>query len=213
MNKKVNPALLEDNFTEAERQVRGLEGIVSEYDIDVIDWSRGEKKTLPAVEVLKISTRTPLNFDLQMDDPRSTVTTLINSGKARQIIINLSSHYPVADLLDQIRKHHILTGVSLNPENKIADLVPYLAYCDFVQIMTIMPGVQGNPFIPGRLSFAMEVRDLGYEGPIGIDGGIGPEDISLIRQYPIDVLSVGSTLSKAENPVLTYLELVKAFNA
>jgi len=213
MNKKVNPALLEDNFAEAERQIRGLEGVVSEYDIDIIDWSRGEKKTLPAVEVLKIATKTPFNFDLQMDDPRSTVTTLINSGKARQIIINLATNYPVADLLDQIRKHNILTGVSLNPENTIDDLVPYLPYCDFVQIMTIMPGVQGNPFIPSRLSFAMEARDLGYEGLIGIDGGIRLENITLIRQYPIDVLSVGSTLSKAENPALTYLELVKAFTA
>jgi ribulose-phosphate 3-epimerase len=212
MNKRINPAILVDNLPEMQKQITGLSSVCDEFDIDIIDWRRAANKTLNIDGVLQLKTNVKINIDIQMDDPRRTIQLLLKQGSVNRIIINLESDFPLTPFLEQIHAQGIQTGISIDPETKSADeVIQYLPYCDFIQIMTIQPGAQGNSFIPSRLTLAMELRDLGYEGLIGIDGGVNFVTLPTIKKYPIDVLSVGSTLSKAENPAAVYLELDKEF--
>jgi ribulose-phosphate 3-epimerase len=136
---------------------------------------------------------------------------ILNSGRANRILINLECDGEILPLLTKIHDKGIEAGISIDPENKIANIIQYIPYCDLIQIMTISPGLQGNPFLSDRLSLSIELRELGFEGLIEIDGGARMETLDLIKKYPINILSVGSALSKAKNPIESYLALEEKF--
>ena len=212
MKKRINPAILVETFGEYEREVDALLHVTNEFDLDLINWKRADKKTLPAVEAIELNRFVRMNCDIMMDDPRDTVDLLIKSKFPKRIIVNLESDFPVLPLIKQIKEANIEAGVSINPEGKAADLIEYLPYCDFIQIMTIEPGRQGNTFLESRLSLSLEIRDLGYDELIGIDGGVNFETIPFVKKYPIDVISVGSSFSQSANPAEVYKAMEDLLN-
>ena len=212
MKKRINPAILVETFGEFEREVDALLQITNEFDLDLINWKRADKKTLPAVEAIELNRFVRMNCDIMMDDPRSTVDLLIKSKFPKRIIVNLESDFPILPLIKNIKAANIEAGVSINPEGKATDLVKFFPYCDFIQIMTIAPGVQGNPFLESRLGLSFEIRELGYDGLIGIDGGVNFKTIPLVKKYPIDVISVGSSFSQSVDPSSIYKAMEDLLN-
>ena len=50
--------------------------------------------------------------------------------------------------------------------------------------MTVVPGQQGNPFMPEVLDKISQLRERGYEGEIVLDGAINEENLSTVMQKP-----------------------------
>jgi len=213
MRKHINPAILVQTFAEYEKEIDILLQVTDEFDVDLIDWARSPLKTLKAIEAIDLNRFAKLNFDIMMDDPRDTADLLIKSKVPNRIIVNLESDYEVEPIIKSIKKAGIEAGISLNPENTAEQAIPFLPYIDFVQIMTIAPGAQGNPFLSARLAISIELRDLGYDGLIGIDGGVTELTIPIIKKFPIDVLSVGSSFSHVIDPSKAYKDLVELFTS
>jgi ribulose-phosphate 3-epimerase len=211
MKKQINPAPLVTTLEELQKQITGLDSVANEFDIDLIDWERSDLKTVKAVDAVKVKTTAKLNFDIQMDKPEETLDIILNSGRANRVLVNLECDTDIIPLLKKIRENSVEAGISIDPENKIANVIKYFPYCDLIQIMTISPGLQGNPFLPDRLALSIELRELGFDGSIEIDGGVNLNTLDTIKQYPINVLSIGSALSKAEKPIEAYLEIQKKF--
>jgi len=55
MKRRINPAILVETFGEYEREVDALLQITNEFDLDIINWKRTDKKTLPAVEAIELN--------------------------------------------------------------------------------------------------------------------------------------------------------------
>lgn len=72
----------------------------------------------------------------------------------------LHTHFPFA------------CGVAVSPEITIREHASTLMYFESIQIMTVQPGRQGNEFLPQMLKKISQLRDLGYNGRIILDGGI-----------------------------------------
>jgi ribulose-phosphate 3-epimerase len=106
--------------------------------------------------------------------------------------------------------YKIKAGISINPEDHFYNIVPFIPEVELIQIYTIMPGAQGQPFLPERLKLIPLLRQFGFTGLIGIDGGVNLKTISLIKEYQPDILSVGSAIMHAEDPVAAYKELLEA---
>jgi len=213
MKKKINPAILVETFSELEKEVDALLQVTNEFDIDLIDWKRTKLKTLKVIEAIELNRFAIIHYDVMMDDARETVHILIESKTASRIIVNMESDYAIQPLLNKIKEAGIQTGISLNPENTAKQAIKYFPYVDFIQIMTIEPGLQGNPFIESRLGLSIELRELGYEGMIGVDGGVDSKTIPIIKKYPIDTLSIGSSFSRAPDPSFAYKNLMEIFTS
>lgn len=211
--KKINPAILVETFGELEKEVDALLPITNEFDIDLINWKRTNKQTLRPSEVIELNRYVLLNYDVMMDQPQETVELLIKSKTGKRITVNFESDIPVLPLVKAIKKAGLEAGISINPEGKAENAVKFFPYVDYIQIMTIEPGAQGNPFLASRLGLSMELRDLGYDGLIGVDGGVNFETIPVIKQYPIDLLSVGSSFSKAADPASIYKAMTDLLNS
>ena len=56
-------------------------------------------------------------------------------------------------------------------------------YWWLVLVMSVFPGFGGQKFIPDVLGKVGALRELGFQGEISMDGGIGPETIAARRRW------------------------------
>jgi len=206
---QINPAILVKKTSDLLLQACDVVDYVTELDIDIIDWTRTKTHTLNVREALNNKIPVKLNFDLMMEHPKEAVMELIYDKRVKNIIINPECKENIEELINLIHFHRKKAGMSLNPDSEVELVQPYIHDLDLIQIYTVEPGSQGNPFLPARLDIIANVKLFGYKGKISVDGGINLDTVETIKQYPVDILSVGSYLSKAKNPHNAYLLLKK----
>ena len=163
---KIHPAILVTNLTEYLLQISALAPVTKVFDIDIIDWQRTDSKTLSIDDALKVKGDLVLNFDLMMDHPRKEIKKILNDGRVKTVIINLECKDDIYELIDLI--HHLkkMAGISLNPNNKLQEVIPFLSLIDLIQIYTVEPGKQGGAFIRPRLELVDDIKKEGFKGEI-----------------------------------------------
>ncbi|MEI7579322.1 MAG: hypothetical protein WCJ58_04765 [bacterium] len=206
---KIHPAILVDNTNDLLKQLQKAETFTSEVDIDVIDWHYTSGKTVDIESVLNTPADLKFNFDLMLDYPAEHLDLLLSNKRVNTIIFNWRSEVNFRFDFDIVFASKIKVGISINPENEIGEIIDYLPKLDLIQIYTVEPGAQGNKFLSKRLELSYELRAKGFTGEICVDGGINPETVEVIKEFPVDIISVGSYLSKAENPKKNYEKLVQ----
>ena len=207
---RIHPAPLVDNVKEMQRQLDNAAHYIDKVDIDIVDWSRHSMKTITAAEALACDTHgLGLYFDLMLDHPSEVIDMITQDKRVHMVIINLASRDDIYELIRMIEERNIFTGISVDPEHKLKDFEDLLNFVDHVQIMTVEPGAQGNPFLPARLELVNEIKQADFNGTIGVDGGVNAETLAKILEYPVDIASVGSALSKAPDPAVVYKQLVR----
>jgi ribulose-phosphate 3-epimerase len=206
---KIHPALLVKNLSELLLQISNLTSVTKDFDIDIIDWQRTPEKTLSLSDALNVKGELNLHFDLMLDNPQESVQLLIKDSRVKTIILSLDCLDDISLLIDTIHHHGKRAGLSINPNRKLFEIAPYINDVELIQIFTIEPGSQGQPFLPARLLLCQELKELGYKNEIEIDGGVNLTTIDGIKEFPIDILSIGSALSKAADPAGTYTKLLE----
>jgi len=92
-------------------------------------------------------------------------------------------------------------GLVINPEEDVKKLDTLFSFktIPLIQLMTIHPGKQGQPFIKEALQKIEQLRNCGFRGKIYLDGAINETTVPLISSlsYKPDVLCPGSYLAKA----------------
>jgi ribulose-phosphate 3-epimerase len=205
----IHPAILVDNLSDLLIQIADLTPAVREIDIDIIDWQRTAKKTLSYYDALSAKTKMTLDFDLMLNKPRSAVEALVRDPRVRNIILNPESQDDIGGLIDLIHHYHKIAGLAINPDTAVYQISPYLKTLELIEIYTIEPGAQGMPFLPHRLELCHEVKQLGFTGLIEVDGGFNKTTWPIFKNYPIDIVSVGSAISKDQFPLAAYQSLVE----
>lgn len=209
---KLNPTILTDDKESYLKQVHACAGFANEIDIDLIDWEHSPGKTLSAQESLDVDVQISLNFDLMMDYPSDFVELLIRDERVPKIIINIRSKEKLAPIFDKIKSSGRQVAVSFSMASEYEQVKQYFPQVDQVCIFTIEPGAQGNSFRPEMLDFADKLRQDGFEGLIGLDGGVNQETLPLILDHPFDIVVSGSAIAKSENPEKEYLEMIDIIN-
>ncbi len=205
---RIHPAILVDNKTDLRQQMDSAQTFTDKVDVDIIDWTRTTGKTLSVSEILEAQTgQLALYFDLMMDHPGKVLPLLFKDKRVRLISLNLALKDDIYALIKEIREHGVFVGISVNPEGVLSDFADLLEIVENVQIMTVEPGQQGNPFLPQRLELVREIDATEFNGTIEVDGGISPEDLDQIIEYPLDIVSVGSAISKATDPGAVFRQM------
>lgn len=210
---QIHPAILVDNSDDYSLQIKNAERFTTEVDVDIIDWSRSPNKTISVAEAINISTTLELNFDLMMDHPNSVLDAVLGFEHAKRVIINIAAQDDLSELILKIKSSGKLPAISLNEASDFDKVVPMLRQLDMVQIFTIIPGKQGNPFMVDHLEIVNKLEEQNFMGLIGVDGGINKASLTEVCKYPIDIASVGSAISRAEDPEFAYNELVSIANS
>ena len=73
-------------------------------------------------------------------------------------------------------------------------LQPYLDRLDLVLVMSVFAGFGGQRFLPDVLAKVEQLRDMGFEGEVSMDGGIGPETIAASAAAGTNVFVAGTAV-------------------
>lgn len=176
---------------------------ISYFHIDVMDGIFVPQKTLPVDEVKKLSKISDKKLDvhLMMEDPITYIEKIKELNNAEYITIHLEIEKDIKSILNKIKEYGFKPGLSIKPNTNIEKLLPYLNDIDLILIMTVEPGLGGQPFIETSPSRINEIKELIKDKDIllEVDGGINNNTIKEVSE--VDIAVVGSYITTSEDPI------------
>ncbi len=207
---QICPSILEPTAESLVKTINKLSPYYNYFQIDIADGIYVANKTVQIDEIINFLSSYPLppttyhltfDFHLMVKDYETEIKKLErlrNLINIKNIFIHFSvfpKPYPL------IPNPSFNIGLTLNPQDQVADLAGRYALDTIpcLQIMSVVPGVQGNPFLPETLIKIEQLRVLGYKSKIFLDGAVNAKTIPVINKlkYKPDVICPGSFLAKA----------------
>ena len=170
--------------------------------VDVMDGKFVPKKTMPFKEMRHISDFTDKRLDVHlMVEDASKYIPLYAELNAEYITIHVEIDEDIEKDLKLIKSFGIKAGLSIKPDTKVSELVPYLPYIDQVLVMSVEPGAGGQAFIPESEAKIKEVRALlksyNIDAIINVDGGV--KDTTVNMCHDADMVVSGSYVVLSDN--------------
>ena len=170
--------------------------------VDIMDGKFVSNKTMPFKEMRHISDFTDKRLDVHlMVEDASKYIPLYAELNVEYITIHIEIDEDIESDLKLIKSFGIKAGLSIKPDTKVSELVPYLPYIDQVLIMSVEPGAGGQTFIPESENKIKEARALlksyNIDAIISVDGGVNDTTIKMCRDA--DMVVSGSYVVLSEN--------------
>lgn len=175
---------------------------ISYIHIDVIDGLFVSQKSLPSDEIIKLSpfSSKPLDIHLMVENPMYYIERIKELPNIDNITIHLEINKDIKNILNKIKEYGFKGSLAIKPNTDINLLVPYLDIIDRILIMTVEPGLGGQPFLENSPNRIKEIKKLIKDKNIEleVDGGINNQTINKVKD--VDISVVGSYITTSDNP-------------
>lgn len=196
----ISPSILNVDAKDLEKKISEINDFADLLHFDVMDGKFVPAKSFDHHILKEIAPHHTIKNDvhLMVEHPEKMIADYADAG-ANIITV----HYEAFDdkdslisCLKDIRNHGIKAGLSIKPNTKVEVLDEYLKYIDLILIMSVEPGLGGQPFMPESLKKINWLRNAidskHYDILIEVDGGINEETAKLAKEAGVDVLVSGS---------------------
>ncbi len=171
------------------------------FHIDVMDGKFVSNKSFSIKEIKKISMKSnkPLDIHLMVEKPNIFIKNLKKISNINNITIHLEINKDINKILSKIKDYGMKRGIAIKPNTDIELLRPYLDNIDVILIMTVEPGLGGQPFIESSVDRINKIKELvkGYNILLEVDGGIN--DKTMKKIISSDIAVVGSYITTSSN--------------
>lgn len=213
------PGILEETFEKTVQRIRSVEGVSPEIQIDITDGYLVKGRTFQNIQKLNsLKTKSMLSLHLMVKKPCTYIRksmTLIpfiikKIDNVDTVITQLIDHKQMRHFIKHAKKIGYKVGISINHDQDVQFLDPYLDKVDLIQFMSVIPGKQGNDFIPSVLNKIKTFKDLNPTIKTQVDGGINMDNLPQVLGTGVDNVIIGSAIFNSENPRDKTLEFMKA---
>lgn len=202
---QIIPAILSITEADYHRDISRYKATKSFQDgwihIDFMDNVFVPNKSIDASSTAKYSTPLHKEAHLMVAHPKEWVDDLIKANYER-VIFHIEIEDDKDECIDYIKSKGVEAGLAINNATSLEELKPFLGKVDLVLVMGVVPGFQGQPFIPESLDRIKELARLRSEGnynfKIGIDGAVRDTNVKAIHESGVDFITVGSYLLKGD---------------
>ncbi len=210
------PAIIPASATEIITFTQKLT-FVHEIHIDIVDgdfvpavsWPIGTTDT--PLQVKSFTDAFTLEVDLMIKNPIPAARAWEQAG-ADMIVFHVET-VDEASFTDFCKHTSVSVGVAFHDQTHIDSLKPYLPSADYIQVMGIEQiGAQGQPFSSQTLEKVATLKSLYPHIPISVDGSVNKDTIKQIINAGVDRVIVGSAISRSENMIEAYNQLVAIVN-
>ncbi len=170
--------------------------------LDVMDGSFVPNISFGAPIISSVRKITNALFDvhLMIDDPIRYLDDFYKAG-ADLITVHYEACKDVEETLSKIDSYGILSGLAISPDTPVSVLEPYLKKVNMILVMSVYPGFGGQTFIENSLEKIRAVRAMADQQGLAdlwieVDGGIGAENISSVKEAGANVFVAGSAVFK-----------------
>jgi ribulose-phosphate 3-epimerase len=197
---KIAASILAADFSRLGEQVaEAADGGVDYIHVDVMDGHFVPSLTIgpPVVKAVRPWTKVPLDLHLMVSEPEQLVDALAAAG-ADIITVHAEACPHLHSIVRQIKDTGARAGVALNPGTPVSAVEEVLPELDLVLVMTVNPGLGGQPFIGSMADKISRMRRMLDEGALSteleVDGGISSKTAAGVVQAGARVLVAGSAI-------------------
>jgi ribulose-phosphate 3-epimerase len=144
-----------------------------------------------------------LHIHLMVTNPISIIEQLkVRPGTV--ISIHSEGQENLKKIFRSITDIYAEPSIALSPKTPVATVVPWLADCKHVLLMSVEPGFSGQKFLPETMNKLQELvayKEQHDELVIAVDGGINAQNIGQLARAGAEDFTVGSALFNAPEPV------------
>lgn len=200
------PSILTDNKQDYRSQIERINTFTRRVQIDVTDGQFTPVQTLDITNVWW-----PKNWEADLHlmamYPSQHLDTILKLNPSL-CILHAEANEDLTPTFQTLKEAGIKTGVALLPSTFPGLAQQYIEMADHVLIFAGQLGVQGSPADMMQMEKIALVRNMKPEVEIGWDGGANMSNIRALAHADLDVINVGSALSRSDNPAATFEELV-----
>ncbi len=207
---KVVPAILESSASECRRKLQTVRQLTDRAQLDIIDGELIDNRTVQPQE-LEPPAGLKVDIHLMVKRPQEYVMPSVKL-RPYTIIVQFEGAEAVSEAIEKIKANGIRAGVAINPETELRTVRSLIEQVDYVLLMAYPAGFAGQKMQPVILNRAGELRNQGFGGEIGLDGGVAAETLKKIASARFDLVNTNSYLFTAESVLTRYHEIMEALN-
>ncbi|MBR0479749.1 hypothetical protein IJJ49_00570 [Candidatus Saccharibacteria bacterium] len=200
------PSILTDNKQDYRAQAEKINFFTRRVQIDVTDGVFAPAETLDITNIWW-----PKNWEadlhLMAAKPSEHLETILKLNPSL-CILHAEASEDLLPTFAALKEQGIRTGVALLPSTYPGNVKHYIDAADHVLIFAGQLGIQGSPADLMQMEKIPLVRNMKPEVEIGWDGGANMTNVRAIAHADVDVINVGSAISRAENPAEVFEQLV-----
>jgi ribulose-phosphate 3-epimerase len=206
---EVEPSLYAADFSRLGEQIETL----SRAGARIFHFDVGDGHFVPPVTIgpIVLQSISPLvhrlggrlDCHLMVEQPERHFEAIAEAG-GDSVTFHIEAVEDPAAVARKAREHELEVGLAFNPETEPEAAAEVAEPFDFVLCMSINPGYSGQAFMPEALGRIERLRALLPEKHIQVDGGVGPDNIRLLR-------AAGATLFVAGTSIFGREDLIRAF--
>ncbi|MBP5491747.1 MAG: ribulose-phosphate 3-epimerase [Clostridiales bacterium] len=210
----VAPSILSADFGHLADEIKQVEGDTTFLHIDVMDGHYVPNITFGIPVIQSIRKQTNLIFDvhLMITNPLDFIEVFAKSG-ADMITFHIETVDDPDEAIDKIHALGKRAGMSIHPDTPIEKILPYVAKCDLILIMSVRPGFGGQSFMEESLDRIAAVRkaadESGKDIIISVDGGICTKTAARVAKAGANYLVAGSAVFSNDDHAAAIKELLK----
>lgn len=202
----VVPAVLAESKLEYRKQIESINNFARRVHIDVSD---GEFAPATTLDISNVWWPKEWKADIHLMAayPSRQLDTILKLAPSL-CILHGEAKEDLLPIFATLKKEGIRTGLAILPSTYPGLVRQYIDVVDHVLIFAGQLGVQGSPADMMQMEKIAIVRSMKPELEIGWDGGANVSTMRALAHADLDVINVGSALSKVDNPAEVYHEMV-----
>ncbi|MDR0646706.1 MAG: ribulose-phosphate 3-epimerase [Elusimicrobiota bacterium] len=186
--------------------------------IDIMDGHFVPNLSFGPATVACINKKTVLAQDvhLMVEYPEAFINSFVKAG-ASALTLHIEAKGDLKILLSQIKKQGVAAGISIKPDTKPQEILPYVELLDLILVMTVYPGFGGQGFLengPAQISGVREIiKRSGRQIWLEVDGGINKETARGAVKAGANALVAGNAIFGARDIAKAITEIREAADA
>lgn len=201
------PTILCDNINDFNRTNALYSTFAKRIQIDICDGEFVSPKTISSedIETLQNSTIS-YDFHMMVKNPSKYLDKII-SLKPNLVIFHAECSENLLPIFEKLKTAGIKTGVAILKSTFPGKIAPYIRVVDHVLVFAGSLGRQGGQADLMQVEKYVLIKNINKDVEIGWDGGINLSNIRELTHSGMDVLNIGSAISKAANTEEAFKEL------
>jgi ribulose-phosphate 3-epimerase len=204
---EIAPSMLGANFGEMKRDAELVAPHSAYLHMDVMDGHFVPNLTMGPDLVKALRGIADIDVHLMVTNPSDFIKDFSNVG-ADIISVHVEANNP-GKAIKLIKELKIKAGIAINPSTHSSAIEPFVESVDMILVMSVEPGYCGQSFHENAIQRVKTYREKYPDKIIEVDGGVGPENATLLAEAGANLLVAGSAIFGSSDPIKVIKDMKK----